>query len=460
MTNLHYLLIGLGVLLVVGVMGYNHLQERRLRRQIDGMFRRSLDTALDDAPKQPAEVFGEAGSDIAGETAEPLDNLGSVVEEGQDTYDDMLNLMRRASLDRDDEPDGPLLPDDPTTDETVRVAPRPGAIAARPEDAPLRAPAHGTADSVVREPVSRRQAEDISAARKQDHAGISPGRPDTDGGPTGATTSDAPSPVDTEIECVARLRAGQRGIRHTDLLDSLRRVGKPLRCFGQDPVLGWEPANPIRPGGYPVLDIGVQLVDRKGPANKAQLEAICDILYTYAAEHGGAVTCPNLDVALDKARELDEFCVAVDMLIGINVAAPEGIPFMGRRIDELARAAGMTLDGRGSYVLQDGAGNVLFSLANQQDEPFDPTDTLLTTQSVTLLFDVPNVADGLGVFDRMTTFGFELARALGGRMTDDNGHAVTQASLDNDRRQLAGFYARMQARGIPAGGERARRLFA
>lgn len=462
MTNLHYLLIGLGVLLVVGVMGYNHLQERRLRKQIDGMFRRSLDTALDDGAKQPSEVFGEAGSVIPEAAVEPLDSLGNVVEESQDTYDDMLNLMRRASLDRDDESDGPLLPDDPTREEVAPEARRPGAASVRPEvaSAHARAPMPGTAANEAREAVKHPLVKDVSAAPKQGLAETMPDEPDTDGLPVGAAAPDAPSPVDPEIECVARLRAGQRGVRHTDLLDSLRRAGKPLRCFGLDPVHGWEPANPIRSGGYPVLDIGVQLVDRKGPLNKDQLEALCDILYTYAAEHGGAVTCPNLDAALDKARELDEFCVAVDMLIGINVVAPEGIPFMGRRVDELARAAGMILNGRGGYVLQDGTGNVLFSLANQQGERFDPADSMLTTPVVTLLFDVPNVADGLGVFDRMTAFGFELARALDGRLTDDHGHAVTQASLDNDRRQLAGFYARMQARGIPAGGERARRLFA
>jgi hypothetical protein len=37
---------------------------------------------------------------------------------------------------------------------------------------------------------------------------------------------------------------------------------------------------------------------------------------------------------------------------------------------------------------------------------------------------------------------------------------VSRDSLDKDRRRLTELYARMEARGIPAGGERALRLFA
>jgi len=78
---------------------------------------------------------------------------------------------------------------------------------------------------------------------------------------------------------------------------------------------------------------------------------------------------------------------------------------------------------------------------------------------ITLLFDVPRVADGLAVFDRMTRLGFDLAWRLEGRLVDDSGRPVTEESLNRDRARLAGFYGRMEARGVPAGGERALRLF-
>ncbi|EFK97695.1 conserved hypothetical protein, partial [sediment metagenome] len=60
---------------------------------------------------------------------------------------------------------------------------------------------------------------------------------------------------------------------------------------------------------------------------------------------------------------------------------------------------------------------------------------------------------------RMTHLGFDLAARLEGRMVDDNGRVVSEESLNRDRARLLAFYQRMDARGIPAGGERSLRLF-
>jgi hypothetical protein len=269
------------------------------------------------------------------------------------------------------------------------------------------------------------------------------------------------SPLDPEIESVVRLRASHPGpLSYAALLAHLGRLGKPVRAYAYTATRGWTPlAGAVAEAGA-VVEIGIQLVDRKGPLSAAQLSACCDALYSFAAEHGGAVTCPDVEASLALARELDTFCVSVDMLIGVNVVAPEGMPFMVRRIDEQARAAGMSLNREGVYVMADDAGRPLYSLANYPPERFTPEDATQTAPSVTLLFDVPNVADGLAVFDRMTRFGFELARGLGGRLMDDHGHTVTEASLQSDRRQLDGFYQRMRERGIAAGSVRAQRLFA
>ncbi len=462
MTNLHYLLIGLAVLLVGGVLVYNHIQERRLRKQIDGMFRRGLEGSTDagaDVPETNARdeapaVAGSGGFDAMSADAGPgLAGLTVQEEDGQETYDEMLTLMRRASLDQDDEVGTSLTslagdePEDGASPATP-AAPAPSAI-----DKPAEpVPAH--VDEPEPEPVRQVVAEAAPAPRETV-------QPAPDAAETRTHAAPPPSPLDAEVECGARLRPGHHeAVTYAALLDRLRRVGKPARAFGYIEGQGWEPVNAIRPRDYAVVEIGLQLVDRKGALARTQLDLFCDALYEFAAEYGGAVSCPDMVAVLDKARELDAFCMDVDMLIGVNIVAPEGIPFMGRRIDEAALGAGMSLNRQGAYVMADAEGHVLFTLANPSGERFIPEDRSYTTQTVTLLFDVPNVANGLDVFDRMSLFGGELARVLGGRMTDDQGHAVTQASLANDRRQLSGFYARMQERGIPAGGERAHRLFA
>lgn len=436
MTNLHYLLIGLAVLLVAGVMLYNHLQERRLRKQIDGMFQNNLaDTYAELGSSLPRPApSAEIDAAVEPAPAPGLNRLAMAVDEGQDTYDEMLTLMRRVSHDQDDEPlPAPLAEDD------LGVIAKPKAPSAEEASAaaPSRAP---EARPVSIEPAPPPQA-DIAEPR--------------------VVQPLSTSPLDAEIECIARLRASHRGLAsYAGLIDRLRRIGKPVRAYGYGDQAVWQPLPASATGDYSVVEVAIQLVDRKGPVAQAHLDDFCNALYEYAAEHGGAVTCPDLAETLEKAKQLDAFCMAVDMLIGLNIVAPEGMPFLTRRVDELARKAGMHLTHQGVYVLDDAAGHSLFSLANQRGARFMPEDATQSTPTVTLLFDVPNIVDGLAVFDRMTTLGFDLARSLGGHMMDDHGHVVTQASLRSDRQQLEGFYSRMQSYGIPAGSERARRLFA
>lgn len=437
MTNLHYLLIGLALLLVGGVMLYNYLQERRLRKQIDGMFQRHLDDASIAEPPETAVADPDHAQPVV--AAPGIHGLSTAIDESQDTYDEMLTLMRRVSHDHDDElaPAGLPLPEQ-DADEMAEAASAPAQTNRPAPDSPWH-----------QAPATRPDEPRMPA--------VAPAPAEV---PRVAETI-PPSPLDPQVECVARLRSSHRAkLSYAGLVDGLRRIGKPVRAYALGDSGVWQPLSAMAAGDFSVVEVAVQLVDRKGPISQAQLEGFCNLLYEFAAERGGAVTCPDLAGVQDMARELDTFCMAVDMLIGLNLVAPEGMPFLGKRIDDLARAAGMTLTGQGVYVLEDAAGHSQFSLVNQRDARFAPDDSTLTTPSVSLLFDVPNIADGLQVFDRMTTLGFDLARALGGRMMDDQGHLVTQSSLQSDRQQLAGFYARMQAYGIPAGSERARRLFA
>jgi FtsZ-interacting cell division protein ZipA len=84
----------------------------------------------------------------------------------------------------------------------------------------------------------------------------------------------------------------------------------------------------------------------------------------------------------------------------------------------------------------------------------------MTTNSLTLLLDVPRQPDGVRVFDQMVAAGRQLATALGGALVDDNRVPVSQTGLEQIRSQLRSIYGQMQARGITPGGPEALRLFA
>jgi hypothetical protein len=268
------------------------------------------------------------------------------------------------------------------------------------------------------------------------------------------------SGLDGVTEYIARLKfATPQLANFGPLLASLRRIGKPVRAFGERADGGWEALSGHPRNVYGQVEFGLQLADRGGALSQDQLDTFCRALYEFAAEEGGAVTCPEREAALGLARELDLFCMDVDVLIGLNVVSADHRPFTSEAMHSLALEAGLGLEADGTFLARDDFGHALFTLANQEEAPFPRDGRGLTTHGVTLLFDVPRVADGLAVFDRMTRLGFDLAWRLEGRLMDDNGRVVSEDSLNRDRARLAQFFARMEARGIPAGGERALRLF-
>ena len=124
-----------------------------------------------------------------------------------------------------------------------------------------------------------------------------------------------------------------------------------------------------------------------------------------------AVECPDPQAALKLARDLDAFCATVDVAIGVNIIAPEGEAFGGTRIRAAAEATGFKLEPDGVFHYRAGARQTLFTLDNHEPAPFLPESIKgLTTSGITLLLDVPRVANGGEVLARM----FDVAEGLAG----------------------------------------------
>jgi len=399
LTSLHYTLIALGIGLVAVVMIYNVFQERRSRKQAE-------------------RIFNLRDEDVS------LGNLHLNDALPESRIEPSIELLDEDMPDRD----GPGEMDGPAVD---AAAPSPFS-AAMPTEAAAEA-------GEVPAPVAP------------------PARPATPAPVAGHVAQPmAPeSPLDGEVEYVARLRYTQAtAILFAPFQETLRRISKPIRMVGRRDDGAWEPVLGHSARPYDTIELGLLLADRSGPVSEVQLDAFHQRLYEFAAEHGGAVSCQDKAEAVERARTLDAFCAEVDMLIGLNVIPPADAGSGGRSIRDLATQAGLVQGVDGTYSLRDEAGRLLFTLtdgAPGHDE---------APHGVTLLFDVPRVAAGLAAFDRMTALGLQLAERLGGRLVDDGGRPVSRASLDKDRKSLEVIYARMAARGIPAGGDRALRLFA
>jgi len=270
-------------------------------------------------------------------------------------------------------------------------------------------------------------------------------------------------PFDPDIEYVAVIESAAPIAESAidDLLTRAAACGKPCRVAGlRAQGSEWEELARTGSEHYVKIALGLQLVNRTGPVNAAQLAMFCDAMRNCAGKISAVANCPDTHAALTSARELDEFCAEVDVAIGVNIVAAENQAFQGARIRTLAESAGFKLEPDGLFHFRNEQRDNLFTLDNHEPAPFLPEQiNRLSTNGVTLLLDVPRVADGPSVLDRMLEVARGLAQALDGRLVDDNRVVLNEAGIARIRQQLGEICSRMEASGISAGGARALRLF-
>lgn len=281
--------------------------------------------------------------------------------------------------------------------------------------------------------------------------------------PSGYTPPPATANYEELIEFRAVLKnlEGMPAAMFSDLQTHSAALGKPVRWLALplgSPV--WEELSAQSGKRYLEAQITMQLADRDGAAEKEKLSALCEMAQELALAHDWQVRCDDPAEAAAKAQSLDKFCADVDVQIGLNIVARGTATLPIARIRREAEHAGMQLARNGVYQLLDSRGEVLFMLASREaqafalDDPHEPE-----TRGVTLLFDVPRVPDGLKNFDSMVTLGRKLAHEGSGLLVDDNLRPLTDTGIEKIRAQLAQIYARMEARGVPAGSRVALRLF-
>ena len=407
-------LIILGVIAVVAVYVYNRIEEVRFRRRAEGAFAaQDGDALMDDELAQAApgeRIEPQLQADAAAETPGPAD--------------------RRE----------PRAIDEPTP--APRSAPLPTPAAAIEALKPSVSAARAVADAHAAQNPAANAA---PAARR----------------PPPPQRQPAESPLDPIVygaEIYAREPIPATALEHllravAPLIARIRLEGRP------DAAAPWTPLERAAYGACSQVRASLQLVDRRGAIGKQDIIGFQSAVARCAASVAATASIPEAEPFLARARELDAFCAEVDVAVGINIVAPPGRPFLGTRLRAQAEAAGLRL-GDGAFVYPDNRGGVRFSLENQeQTRLLAEALRNLQTTGVTLVLDVPRLADGLAAFDEMVGIGRKLAGSLGGTLMDDNNVPVTDAGLEQIRGQLRAIYSSMQAHGLPAGSPAALRLF-
>ena len=279
--------------------------------------------------------------------------------------------------------------------------------------------------------------------------------------PAHAVTLD-PTLPQPDVDYIVEMRAGEFVVvEHlAKLQQQLVGLGRRIVFSGFDyQTKTWGPLT-LDAARYTAVRAAIQLVDRSGPVTHEQLQMFGEAMRETAHSMSAIAELPEFAPALQQAALLDEFCAEVDVVVGINVIARTGQNFHGTKIRALAEAAGLHLRPDGIFHITDEHGATLFSLDNQESDPFlvDKIRSLITP-GITFLLDVPRVDNGLKAFDRMVAVSRSMSDSLDGMLADDNRVMLNDTGLDKIRSQLRSIYAVMEQRGIHPGSPLALRLF-
>ncbi len=418
MTELQMGLIGLGVAAVFGVFGYNKWQEMRQRKLAEAVLKPHHEDVLlakggkTEPEAVPAVQVERSEPEIRIEASEPL------VERVEPVFTD------------------------PTPTEVV------DDMAMAPEDTPMpempviAQPVPGVPPVVAKPAVSQPEADD----------GV-----EVEAGNVPDALLDPRLEFVVTMELVEPVSSFQ--ILHSQR-SALHRLNKPVHWVGfNEKKREWQRLTPDAELELRRLRVGLQLVNRLGPVSEGDLVIFTNAMQALADELMAVADMPPSNV-LDQAAEIDRFCAAVDLEIGLNLVS-RGSAFPGTKIRALSEAAGMVLGADGLFTRYDDAGRAQFSLQNFESTPFSP-DALrnLTTHGLTFLLDVPRVDHGERVFMQMTEVAKRFADTLQGALVDDNRQPLSDSQLDHIRREFIGKpQATMASFGLAAGSPQALRLF-
>lgn len=418
MTELQMGLIGLGVAAVFGVFGYNKWQEMRQRKVAEAVLKPHHEDVLlakggkTEPEAVPAVQVERSEPEIRIEASEPL------VERVEPVFTD------------------------PTPTEVV------DDMAMAPEDTPMpempviAQPVPGVPPVVAKPAVSQPEADD----------GV-----EVEAGNVPDALLDPRLEFVVTMELVEPVSSFQ--ILHSQR-PALHRLNKPVHWVGfNEKKREWQRLTPDAELELRRLRVGLQLVNRLGPVAEGDLVIFTNAMQALADELMAVADMPPSNV-LDQAAEIDRFCAAVDLEIGLNLVSRSSA-FPGTKIRALSEAAGMVLGADGLFTRYDDAGRAQFSLQNFESTPFSP-DALrnLTTHGLTFLLDVPRVDHGERVFMQMTEVAKRFADTLQGALVDDNRQPLSDSQLDHIRREFIGKpQATMASFGLAAGSPQALRLF-
>jgi hypothetical protein len=259
-----------------------------------------------------------------------------------------------------------------------------------------------------------------------------------------------PGPIlDARLDCIVELSLGGPVMpdRLMTAAGTLRRVGTKPVAIEADTGNGQWIAPTAASGALLRVRAGVLLANRTGPLNAMEFSEFESAVTAFGVALGaGGAIVPAMSPVLDHARRLDDFCAALDALIGANIETPTALST--DELAALARSLGLAERGSNRYVRLGEAGEVLFSLSFGE-----------RAEQLTLLLDVPRAPVHEQPWKTMIDCARRCAQMTGGQLVDDAQRPLSTAQVAVVSRQLEERYDGLRRAGLAAGSSAALRVF-
>ena len=409
MSDLQIILILLGFIIIAGVVVYNWRQEKQLR-----------DTIRND--------FSSPHKDVLTDDAE-TDVLADQIFDAEMTIADI-----------------PLADEMPSVEAVDIVAPE------TPEVAVAHILAVEEVEPLVVEETSEEPSTETMASQEEMPA-------------TEAPSMSLPDELNAQIDFTAVLTAtnsinGQA--LYVMVKDILKELGAIVMQHGLDKTGIWHRIDDRSSQNdvFETIACSLQLVDRRGPVAKPLINKFEYAVEAIGLEFDATITWQGEGDVVQRAVELDQFCIEVDQLVSVHVLQGD-TPIHGTKFRGMAEANDLKLR-HGKFYCVDSENPDLdkFVLSSADEQPFS-SEWLRqnVVRGIVFQVEIPKVKNVELVFNQMIIVAQKMADRLGANMVDGNKNPLGDVKIDAIKQQLKVISSKMSARGIAAGSASSMRLF-
>ncbi|WP_286894300.1 cell division protein ZipA C-terminal FtsZ-binding domain-containing protein [Achromobacter sp. UBA2119] len=287
-----------------------------------------------------------------------------------------------------------------------------------------------------------------------DSARVQPGQPAPVDPGSDADDAEEPDPA-CEVVIEVNFAEPVRGADLLPYMQSLRNVGrKPVRVFAETDQRRHR-ARVHAGESYASMQLAVLLANRSGPLTAIEWSQAWARAQDMAERFDATIEGPDQQAVLEQGARLDDTCAALDTQVGLTLLLGSAQP--AAEVMAVARDVGFVADGnRLAWPNENGVAR--FTLARADGAAFDAG--MGGIERLYLLLDVPCSPADTRAFGRMVDVGRDLASRLRAELVDDQGKPLADGSETVIDERLQVLFGQLEQAGLPAGSERAQRVFA